>query len=104
MNLFIKRKTGVDAKARYDVKKQDFVVLKGSKLSSKIANSAKFRGSETIAKKRAGVVDENNVLLKDIYFKSSSTAANFVTGYSCNGLEVWRDSKGIRLKDVLKGE
>ncbi len=104
MNLFIKRRTGIDAKARYDVNKQDFVVLKGSKLSNKIANSATFRGAETIAKKRSGVVDENNVLLKDIHFKSSSTAANFVTGYSSNGLEVWRDSKGIRLKDVLKGE
>ena len=47
---------------------------------------------------------KNNILLKDISFKSPSTAANFVSDAVCNGLRYWRTEKGITLKDYLSEE
>jgi hypothetical protein len=36
----------------------------------------------------------------DYDFDSSSAAAQFLTGYSRNGLEVWKNSKGQTLKQL----
>ena len=38
---------------------------------------------------------------QDVAFKSASTAANFVTGRSTNGLITWKNSDGIILKSLL---
>lgn len=38
-------------------------------------------------------VDENGTLIKDVHFKSVSTAACFVTGTMSNGFKVWRNKK-----------
>lgn len=76
-----------------------YTVLKGSKISSEITYSEKFRGAKSIEKAREGVVD-GTLLIKDVTFKSASTAANFVTGTSTNGLKVWKDKKGTTLKEL----
>ena len=34
-------------------------------------------------------------------FRSPSTAANFVTGNSTNGLLAWKDENGRTLKEIL---
>lgn len=44
------------------------------------------------------------LLIKDVTFKSASTAANFVTGTSTNGLKVWKDKKGTTLKELISSE
>ena len=44
---------------------------------------------------------KGNVLLIDVAFKSASTAANFVTGSSTNGLTAWKDSDGKTIKDII---
>ncbi len=52
------------------------------------------------SKSRIGVVDGARVI-KDMSFKSVSTAANFVTGASTNGLTAWKDESGKTLKAIL---
>ena len=45
--------------------------------------------------------DEDNRLVVDVTFKSSSTAGNFVTGRSTDGPGSWKTLDGKRLKDML---
>ena len=101
MKLFINRtRSNIEAQAEYLPEEGTFTVLKGSKISGVIAYTEKFRGSKSIEKSRAGVVD-GNVVTKNVTFKSASTAANFVTGSSTNGRTAWKDANGKKLKDIL---
>lgn len=100
MKLYLVRnKTDVHAVAEYDKETGTITVLKGSKLSEKIAYTEKFRGAKSIEKARDGLV-QDGILTKDVAFKSASTAANFVTGASTNGLIAWKDSDGKTLKTI----
>lgn len=102
MKLYIKRAKGnIDAVAEYDVSTKKFTVLKGSKVSDKIAYSEKFRGSKSIEKNRSTTV-ENGYVTTDVIFKSASTAANFVCGSSTNGLTAWKNEQGETLKVMLE--
>ena len=103
MKVFLERKrTNISAQGEFDPITKTLTVFKGSTLSESIAYTEKFRGAATIEKHRAGIV-ENNVLLKDVVFKSASTAANFVTG-STNGLTAWKTSDGKAIRDLIKAE
>lgn len=102
MKLYLKSKDGtVKATAEYDKKQHTFTVLKGSVVSKTIAYSVTFRGATSVEKYREEYV-KNNVVMKDVVFKSASTAANFVTGRSTNGLVTWKNNDNIKLKDILK--
>lgn len=102
MKVYIQRKNGiVDAVAEYDVETKSCTVLKGSIVSSSIAQSAKFRGAASIEKARKDTVKNNKVIV-DVPFKSASTAANYVTGTSTNGLVAWKNEKGQSIKDIIK--
>lgn len=104
MKLYIiKEKKGIYAEGEYDVNTKAMTVFKGAKLSKDIAHSATFRGAKSIEKHRNGIV-KNHVLTENISFKSSSTAANFVTGRSSNGFDVWKNKDGISLKELTKHE
>lgn len=101
MKLYLTRpRSNIQAVADYDITNKTFVALKNSIISSKLAYSEKFRGSKSIAKSRIGVTEGTKVI-KDVPFKSASTAANFVTGTSTNGLIAWKDENGKALKLVL---
>lgn len=101
MKLFLKKKNStVDAIAEYNVDTNEFIVLKGSSVSSTISNSEKFRGARAIEKARTDKIIDN-ILTCDVSFKSSSTAANFVTGTSTNGMIAWKDENGNTLKNIL---
>ena len=101
MKVTIKRvKSNVDAIGEFNVDTGTLTVFSGSRLSDHIAFTGKFRGAKTVEKTREGVV-ENGVLIKDMTFKSASTAANFVTGSSTNGLTTWKTEDGKKLKDVI---
>lgn len=95
----VRKKTGVDAVAEYNIESGKITVLNGSKISERIAYTEKFRGAISIEKARKGIV-EKGVLIKDVTFKSPSTAANFVTGSSTNGLIAWRNDTGKTLKQI----
>lgn len=101
MKVYLKgRKSGVDARAEFDPISKKMTVLKGSILSDSIANSVKFRGAKSIAKTREGVL-KGRVLQTDVPFTSASTAANFVTGRSANGLIEWKDEGGRTIKEII---
>ncbi|MBR3017050.1 MAG: DUF4357 domain-containing protein [Clostridia bacterium] len=102
MKFYIKRaKTNIDAVAEYDAGTKTITVLQGSKVSDSISQSEKFRGAKSIVKSRQGIVNANHILIKDIVFKSPSTAANFVTGISTNGRDAWKDETGRTFKQVI---
>lgn len=100
MKLYLKNRKGTyDATAKYDVNNQTFIVLKGSVVSKEVSNSPKFRSAKSIEKHRDGnVVDQ--IVQRNITFKSASTAANFVTGTSTNGCLAWKDKDGHSFKEI----
>ena len=99
----VREKSGINATAEYNLKTKEITVKKGSTLSECIAYTEKFRGSKSIEKSREGIV-KNNTLQEDVKFKSASTAANFVTGSSTNGLIAWKDKQGRTIKEIVSEE
>lgn len=102
MKLIMKgRNNSYDALCEYDSNKETFTVLKNSrvKLKPSFENLAvpvkKYRDDKTI-------VDKNGIVLKNIEFKSASTAAQFICGQSSNGLRTWKNENGISLKEIKK--
>lgn len=101
LNLVIRRKAQrFEAKARYDVEKKEFVVLKGSRVSDSVSDTGKFRSANAVKKLREAYV-KDHIVVQDVCFHSSSTAANFVTGISTNGKLAWKDKDGNSLKKLL---
>ena len=93
-------RNNIKATGEYNVKTNELIVLKNSVISKNIANSDKFRGTKSIEKYRKGKI-KNNVLQEDVKFKSPSTAANFVTGRSTNGLITWKNKDGKTIKTIV---
>lgn len=105
MKLYIKRKdNSIYAVAVFDRETGTFTVKKGSKVSADIAHSTSFRGAQSIERARSNGVVVEQIVKRDVIFKSASTAANFVTGTSTNGLLAWKDESGIPLKELLPKE
>ena len=105
MKLYLKsERSGYDASAEYYVKEKKFVIKKGSKISNYIACSDTFKASKKIVERRENTIDKNNITLENVTFKSPSTAANYVTGRSTNGLIAWKNENGKKLKDILNNE
>lgn len=88
------------AVAEYDVETNQCVVLSGSIVSSSIAQGS-FRSAKSVEKLRNSEHVSGREVMKNIVFKSPSTAANFITGRSTNGLLAWKSEDGKKLKDVL---
>ena len=103
MRVFLIRdQKGIRAQGEYDIETKKMTVLAGSVVSDSVAKTAKFRGAKSIEKSRDGVL-KGGVLQRDIAFTSASTAANFVTGTSTNGLTAWKNEKGVSIKEMLSG-
>lgn len=101
MKVYIKReKSGVSAKGEYDPTTKELTVLKGSIVSGDVAEGGTFRSARTIIKLRNDTVKDNKVI-KDVHFKSPSSAGNYVTGRSTNGYITWKDENGKLLRDIL---
>ncbi len=95
----VRERKNINAVGEYDMETKALTV-KGSRVSEGIAYTEKFRGAKTIEKDRAGTV-KDHIVTKDISFKSASTAANFVTGGSTNGLMAWKADNGLTIKEVI---
>lgn len=103
MKVYLKRRNGdVDAKGIFDETTGALKVLKGSRVSDQVHHTEKFRGAKTIEALREKYV-LNGVVKEDVPFKSASTAANFVTGSSTNGLTSWKTEEGVQLRTIVKG-
>lgn len=104
MRLYIIRKLqGINAIAEYEAEKRVFKVLKNSVVSQNISEAKTFRGAKTVKTLREKYV-KNNIVQEDIVFNSSSTAANFVTGSSTDGLRTWKNEEGKSLKAIISGK
>ena len=101
ITLYLKNRSGADSTAVFDTISKEFTILKGSIISESMSASPKFRGLNSIKEQRALFV-KNNIVVSDTIFKSPSTAANFVTGNSTNGLIAWKDENGIPLKKLIE--
>ncbi len=101
MVFFLKSRMGLyEAKGEFDIGKKRFTVKKGSRVSDSINKSPTFRGANMIEKYREEYVREN-IVIKDVSFKSASTAACFVTGNSTNGHIAWKDKEGRTYRAIL---
>lgn len=100
MKLYLKTKTGADATGEFDPVSKELTVKKGSQVSADVHTDGKFRSANSVLKYREQYCDGTTVK-KDVVFKSASTAANFVTGRSTNGLITWKSSDGKTLKSLL---
>ncbi len=97
IKLYVKgRGNSYFATGEYDGK--GITILKGSTVSPRVASKI----SPIVMKIRNNpeYVNRSNRVIKDIYFRSPSTAANFVTGNMSNGLMRWKNGEGISLKQL----
>lgn len=102
MKLYMySKKKDIEAYADFDEESGSFTVLKGSTVSEDVVTTGTFRGANSIIKAREGFVVGRTVT-QDAVFTSASTAANFVTGRSTNGLIAWKTKDGKTLKEYLK--
>ncbi|MDD3881743.1 MAG: DUF4357 domain-containing protein [Eubacteriales bacterium] len=102
MKIYLKNKSCTySAEAIFNMETRETVVCKGSKISNTIAHG-KFRSAKSIEKLRNSGCVNNGILVEDISFKSASSAANFVTGTSTNGMTAWKNENGLPLNECLK--
>ena len=84
----------------YNPKTKVVTVFKDSKIKDKISESTTFQyGKKNTNLRNTAVKD--GVLVKNITFKSLSSAACFITGRSCNGLRLWKTKDGKYIGDVI---
>ncbi len=100
MELFLRTKTGVNASGDYDSVSKTLTVQKGSIVSPEVHTTGKFRSANSVIKYRELYCD-GIITKEDVVFKSASTAANFVTGRSTNGLITWKNKDGKTLKSLI---
>lgn len=79
-------------------------VLKGSRIN--IRKNSNFKPSTEVVEKLAdtSLVNTEGILLKNVTFKSLSTAATFVTGRISNGMIAWKTEDGRYVRYTIKGE
>ena len=75
-------------------------MFKGSIVCEKVNSTHNFNRNHQIEKLRTEIT-QNNVVTKDYVFSSASTAANFVTGTSTNGMTRWKTESGKSIKETL---
>ncbi len=92
----------IPARGYYLADSNELVVLKGSKMNPKLRSSC----DAGIAKERDNLVKTGKVknyeFKEDVTFSSPSTAAAVIAGGNSNGWDLWRDSRGRKLKDIIK--
>ena len=78
-----------------------FTVLKGSKIKKEIGATIP-KIIERIQRLRETNNDRisESVLVEDVLLSSPSSAADFVAGSNCNGLEYWKNENGKTLKQI----
>lgn len=104
MRVYLKSRTGkYDATGDYNFTTRELVILKGSRVSSTISQGS-FRSAKTVEKFRNSKDVLDGILINNISFKSASTAANFITGTSTNGLKAWKNEDGVALYNLQNGD
>lgn len=79
---------------------QCFIVCKGSQISPKA--SSKIQPIVLKTRMNRELVSSTWKVLKDITFRSPSTAAAFVNGNISDGNRCWKDKEGRSLRELRK--
>lgn len=101
IELFLTRKiqkVNFTAEASAKQTSEGFVVLKGSKIAPSSDDDSTISPGNSQKRKECKI--ENNILQEDILFNSPTSAAQFVTGKSCNGLLSWKTKEGKTLSEL----
>lgn len=77
---------------------EGFVVLKGSKIAPSSDDDSTISSGNIQKRKECKI--ENSILQEDVLFNSPTSAAQFVTGKSCNGWLSWKTKDGKTLHDL----
>lgn len=92
-----------DLHARCKRTNEGYLVLKGSQIRDKLTESAsKLERIINSREKYKDKIDSNWHLKEDCFFKTASTAAEFVGGASLNGKVMWISDDGRLLENIIK--
>ena len=103
ITVYLSRKDGCSATAVYNTETKECTVKKGSIVSEAVSEGTTFRSAKSVQKMRIGTIVDS-IVQCDVTFKSASTAANYITGKSTNGLLAWRDENGRTLHTLNDAE
>lgn len=81
---------------------EGIVVLEGSEISKIVTESYGYRTLREKLIKENIIV--NNKFTKNYLFKSSSSAAAVIVGYSINGRNTWKNEDGKTIKEIEENE
>ena len=95
--IFYIRRNGADAKCK--LTNEGIVVLAGSLIRKDYVPSCPDR-VKALREENKENIDANNVLTKDLLFKTPSGASAFVFGASTNGNVELKTEEGKTLKDI----
>ena len=81
-----------------------YILKAGTRVSAAVKSN--FRSANAVRNRRemVGISDSNPVLEKDVPFKSSTAAGEFVCGSTCDGPFRWKTSDGVRMQDLPEME
>ena len=92
------KKLGRKVTAYMKITPTGFKVLAGSAISPIDSDNLSIPAKN---RRHSAKLDANGILLEEIEFSSSSTAAEFVVGNNANGRESWKTHDGEPLKNFL---
>jgi hypothetical protein len=95
--IFHTVRKGINAKGLLTDK--GMIVLAGSMIRKDLAPSCPD-SVKNMLKENENNIDSNNILLKDLFFRTPSGAASFVLGSSASGNDEWKTEDGKSLKDL----
>lgn len=78
---------------------EGFLLLAGSKISKSVTPSCPTYTIE-LRKRYSHYYEPEYILARDLLFKTSSSASNFVKGASTNGKDSWKNNKGLTIKQL----
>lgn len=80
---------------------EGFVILKGSKIKNKIANSLSPSLIKYAERERNSRDIEDNVFVNNHLCSTPSMASVIILGRNSNGYSEWKNKEGIKLKDLI---
>lgn len=96
------KKLNLTAEATAKQTAEGFVVLKGSKIAPSSGKDDIISPGNRQKREECKIID--NILQEDVLFTSPSSAAEFVTGKSCNGWVSWKTKSGKTLHNLEEQE
>lgn len=105
MKINIELKSRSNAYAAEAIYEDGIITVRvGSKIQMDFASHIKGGKIAKGYRENPEYVDKEGIVIKECIFSSPSTAAQFVTGRSTNGLTAWKVDKKTTLKEYLSNQ